>query len=501
MDKIRLRYAVNVISRQTGTAVQHLSFFLLVQNLGYDKLVDVVWAGEDGVWHTLPAVFHGAEEDGWEYWQAGVSFAQSPQCSLPGNVDFALRYRVNETEYWDNNGGLNHDIQADSGIRLAQGVALQNVIGTGELDVGQRVLPVTVAVHRALEAEKVTIHWSADGWRTVHQTACRFKRNFWNSEMLSNARNPNQYGVAVWKGWLKLDDAFGVQYSICCEGKGRSLWENNGGRNYVLRHAPLKVLILNLHCYQEKEQDFKFSQIARAIDEQEIDIVCLQEVAELWNDGQGDWSTNSARIINERLKQPFHLATDWSHLGFERYREGVAILSRYPLVKHEAKYVSSSQDPYDIHARKVVMAQVKVPNIGLINVFSSHLSWVEDGFAEQFDNLRSWASSLHGKSVKATLLCGDFNIKAGGKGYERVVDSGEYEDQYLAANAPAVFNRIFHMRRAHWQRYLADDHRIDYIFMHKGSALRVTSGLELFTEQDYGRVSDHTGYMVTFEPR
>ena len=76
---------------------------------------------------------------------------------------------------------------------------------------------------------------------------------------------------------------------------------------------------------------------------------------------EGDWNTNSAKIINDRLDSPYHLYTDWSHLGFDKYREGVAVLSRYPMVKQESKYVSNSHSPYNIHSRKVVMAQVLFP--------------------------------------------------------------------------------------------------------------------------------------------
>ena len=129
----------------------------------------------------------------------------------------------------------------------------------------------------------------------------------------------------------------------------------------------------------------------------------------------GTWNTNSAKIINDRLDQPFHLYTDWSHLGFDKYREGVAILSRFPMLKQESKYVSDSHDVYSIHSRKVVMAQVHVPYMGLINVFSAHLSWWEDGFAEQFKRLRDWAADNQTDDVKATLLCGDFNITAGSR--------------------------------------------------------------------------------------
>ncbi len=211
---------------------------------------------------------------------------------------------------------------------------------------------------------------------------------------ISNARNPNQYGSQIWQGLLEINDAFRLQYTISCECRDQVIWDNNYGKNYSIGHEPLKVLILNLHCYQEDNQDAKFSQIARAINELDIDIVCLQEVAELWNEGHGDWNTNSAKIINDRLEKPYHIHADWGHLGFNKYREGVAILSRYPMLKQEAKYVSTSHDPYSIHSRKVVMAQVHVPYMGFINFFSAHLSWWDDGFPEQFKRLSKCAHQI-----------------------------------------------------------------------------------------------------------
>lgn len=147
------------------------------------------------------------------------------------------------------------------------------------------------------------------------------------------------------------------------------------------------------------------------------------------------------------------------------------------------------------------MAQIHIPYMGLINFFSAHLSWWEDGFAEQFNRLRDWAAEKHNGHVKGTLLCGDFNIAAGSQGYDLVVKSHEYEDQFLSANSHGIFEKVFRVNDPFWQHYLADDYRIDYIFLNKTSHLSVTSGQVLFTEQDYGQVSDHCGYVMTFEPR
>ncbi|MGZ8094798.1 MAG: endonuclease/exonuclease/phosphatase family protein [Methylosarcina sp.] len=501
MDKIQLVYVKNIITRQKREVRQSLSFFLLLENLSPHKKVDVMWSGEDGAWYTLAATYHSPCEPHQEYWLAETELQLTSEQSLPGNIQFALRYRTLGLEYWDNNTGRNYSSEADSGIQAFDNRQVLNIDFSDRLEENQKYVSVSVAVDRSLHAEKVTVHWTTDNWRHTHKTSCHFKRNYWDKEFQSNARNPNQYGVELWKGWLKAAKAFRLQYSISCESKGRILWDNNHGNNYTACRKPLKVMILNLHCYQEDEQDFKFNQIAKAINELDVDIVCFQEAAELWNDGKGDWKTNSAKIINDLLDRPYHLYTEWSHLGFDRYREGVAILSRYPMEKQESRYVSDSHDIHDIHSRKVIMAQIHVPYMGLINVFSAHLSWWEDGFAEQFQRLRQWAAERQRGHIAGTLLCGDFNITAGSEGYDLVVNTHEYEDQFLAANAHGVFEKIFRVNDPHWQDYLADDYRIDYIFLNKTSELSVTSGRVLFTDEDYGQVSDHCGYLMTFVPK
>ncbi|MFZ4539080.1 endonuclease/exonuclease/phosphatase family protein [Propionivibrio sp.] len=500
MDKINLCYAKSLITRKTKVAQQNLSFVVLLEDIAYEKSVDVTWAGEDGVWHTLPAFYHSSVNHNREYWVASMAFPLASDKSLPGNIQFALRYQVADGEYWDNNQGENYSIQADSGIMAGHDFPILNTGFECSLPDGERILPIAVAIDSALEAQRVTIHWTSDNWKTTHTSPCRFARNHWDTEHLSNARNPNQYGCQIWNAALQVNDAFRVKYKISYDTPQRVMWDDNFGQNYVIQRPLLKVLILNLHCCQEENQDFKLSQIAKAIDEQDVDIVCLQEVAELWNNGMGDWETNTARIINERLKSPCHLVTDWSHIGFDRYREGVAILSKHPIERHEGRYVSNNDDPYSIHSRKVVMAQVRVPHVGSINVFSSHLSWWDDGFPAQFENLRLWAANEHTSASAATMLCGDFNIKAGSKGYQHVVESNEYDDQYLLANSPDIFRTIFEVEDSPWYRYLEKDHRIDYIFLRKGSDLCVTTGREVFSDQDYGRVSDHVGYLMTFVP-
>ncbi len=498
MNEVQLLYVENVIYKKKTTLIQELTFFIKVHNLSPDKICEVVWTGEDDEWHTLSAHFHSPIDEDQEYWKASVTFQASDDQSLPGNIECVLRYKVLDEEYWDNNQGLNYFSQADSGVRLTHSQAIQNIGFDNKFYQGQCFLPVTIAVQQNIKVDAIVIHWTTDNWRTTQKTVCQYKRNHWSDNQGSYARNPNQYGVQIWGALLKIEDPFSLQYSLCCETKNVAYWDNNFDKNYSLTHDLLRILILNLHCYQEADQDYKFSQIAKAIDEQQVDVICLQEVAELWNNGHGDWDSNSAKIINDRLKTPYYLYTDWSHLGFDKFREGVAILSRFPLLKKASKYVSSDTNPESINSRKIAMAQVNVPYMGLVNLYSAHLSWWIDGFSEQFNNLNVWATTQHSGEVQATLLCGDFNVVPKSDGYDLVVKEG-YED--VVNHVQSSLENSFKVTDHYWRDYPAEDHRIDYVFMKTQSALQTVSVRPIFTEHDYGRVSDHCGYLMTFEPK
>lgn len=501
MSNVRLVCALNTVTRHAGRVIQRLGFMIRVANLAFEKQVDVCWAGEDGVWQQTAARFDAEAPDDEEFWIAELKLSLAPDRSLPGNIVFALRYRVLDDEYWDNNDGRNYTIQADSGVLLGPDVPLiSRSVRRRDAD-GSTQVSVAVAVDAKIGAQRVAVHWSTDDWQTTRTTWCTLRSDFWDSTLRSIARNPNHYGVQIWDTQFDLQRSRSAKYRVACESTQQTMWDDYSTRKHPLPSAPLRVLVLNLHCYQEADQAHKFWLIARAIDELGVDIACLQEVAENWNGGNGDWGSNSARIINEHLRRPFNLATDWSHLGFDRYREGVAVLSRYPIMRQESRYVSKSHDPYSIHSRKVVLAQINVPTFGRVNVFSSHLSWWEDGFAEQFTALRRWARDAQTRHVAATLLCGDFNIEAGSRGYELVADCGEYDDTFLAVTRPRAFTEIFRHRARNWRQQLGNDRRIDYIFMRKTSGLRAVGAREVFTEREFGRVSDHIGYMVTFAPK
>lgn len=499
MAPIQLSYMKNLIVRKRGLARQELYFELLVENLGYEKQIEVRWVGEDGIWQTLPATYGYPANDRYEYWHAQTSFLLKGNNSLPGNIQFALHVRMAGQEFWANRDGQNYASDADSGVMLDDTIKILSIDRCLDLPHTQKICPITVVIRKSKTFAKVAIHWTTDHWHTTHVANCVVSRHHWDKTLRSNARNPNRYGCEVWTCRLRTRNAARLEYATMVEMAEQIWWDNHFGANYQTHRERLKLLTLNLHCYQEAQQQEKFATIAAAITELNLDVVCLQEVGEPWNNGQRNPSLNAARVIASLLKTPYYLYTDWAHIGFDKYCEGVAILSRFPFTKKSSRYVSRAKNIHDIHARKAVMGQISVPGMGLVNLFSVHLSWWRDGFREQFETLRAWADHAHGDNVIATLLCGDFNAKAGAEGYATIVNSREYEDQFLEVTANGLFDKIFKNHEPAWEQDLVSDQRIDYIFKRSGGLLHAVTAKAVFTNQTYGRVSDHEGYYLEFE--
>jgi Putative phosphatase regulatory subunit. len=171
MAHIQLLTVENTLSRKKNANQQVVVFLLAVENIAYDKQVDVLWAGRDGIWRTLTAKYQGPHGDQQEFWQARLTVTAKSAQQLPGSISFALRLRCDVGEFWDNNQGWNYKSRAGSGVVLHRDVKLQNLGFKRQLEGEQQFVPVKVAVDAALDAESVILHWTSDHWRTAHNTS------------------------------------------------------------------------------------------------------------------------------------------------------------------------------------------------------------------------------------------------------------------------------------------------------------------------------------------
>lgn len=266
-----------------------------------------------------------------------------------------------------------------------------------------------------------------------------------------------------------------------------------------------KILTLNLHCYQEDNQLEKFQTIARAIFEQDIDYVALQEVAQhkdakiiKTKHGVPIKEGNAALLIVQELETlgvTFDFAWDWSHYGWQVWEEGVAILSKHPMKNVATKYVSKSEDSDYWLSRKILRAELKA-NHTFFTLTSVHLGfWAdqEEPFENQFENLLRFINSEH-----PTLIAGDFNIEAGTTGYEFLMRNSNFRDLDLECNPDGMFAPTIGGVIDGWPHLDGNEKRIDYLFTNT-SKFHCKKVNRIFTEDFYGEVSDHFGLMAEFD--
>jgi len=187
----------------------------------------------------------------------------------------------------------------------------------------------------------------------------------------------------------------------------------------------VKYLSLNTHSWMEKNPLEKLKQTADFIIAHEIDIIALQEVNQLIDsekilpddffcslkeDKTAIKEDNYALLLVTYLKEKgynYYWSWSCSHIGYDIYDEGVALLSKFPF-KAETLLVSPTESLSDYHTRQILLAHINQNDFDL-TVASCHFSWwtekSDEGFYYEWKKLLQKVNQLSNQ----VLLLGDFN--------------------------------------------------------------------------------------------
>lgn len=271
----------------------------------------------------------------------------------------------------------------------------------------------------------------------------------------------------------------------------------------------MKLITLNTHSWLEEAPLEKLEQMAQYIYQADLDFVGLQEVNQGIHSPEGVVDEcyisaeelaikedNFALLLVARLKE-LGLTYYWtwvcSHVGYDRYHEGVALLSKYPITP-EGFLVSKIDDLTNYRRRKQLGAKVQLEDDS-IYLWVCHYSWWEaertSGFAYE------WQQSLKvlAKENLPTLLMGDFNTPAhlANEGYQLVTET--YRDAFLEAEKTQGSFTVEETIDG-WEEN-TEKLRIDFVF--HSEHWKVNEYAVIFNGVDTPIVSDHYGVMVEFD--
>lgn len=272
------------------------------------------------------------------------------------------------------------------------------------------------------------------------------------------------------------------------------------------------ILTLNLHTYQESQQAYKLQMLSDVIGQMDVDFIAFQECAQNQSTpdiGNGIHEDNMALIIRDLISDnygvDYNYSWDWAHYGWSVWEEGVAVLSKHPLIDSDSRYVSTSTSTGNLTSRKVIYGSYQVPE-GNVNLFSAHTHWrlseTDEEQNNQIQNIKDMVVEKEGLgSNSLSLVCGDFNSNPTSdypwsEGYNTMMVGNEYVDSFLDVNpdanttpAQSIYNTIGGSFPG----------RIDYVFMGSHPNYSVLASQIIFTNSIVGSVSDHFGVLTKIE--
>lgn len=273
----------------------------------------------------------------------------------------------------------------------------------------------------------------------------------------------------------------------------------------------MKLLTLNTHSLVEENYEEKLDAFVKAIAHIQPDIIALQEVNQsicaplaekdlLKNFFAHEYDVavkadnHALRVVN--ILKNFGLDYFWTYipikLGYAKYEEGMAILSKAEILQSSAFCVSRNDDFFDWKTRKI---------LGICTAqnseewfFCVHYGWWDDK-DEPFYN--QWKRTLEAlPENKKIWLMGDFNNCAdiSGEGYDMICSDNWFDSYVCAKHKDDGITAKSNIDG--WGKSDVKGIRIDQIWHNKRT--EISDCRVVFNGTKFPVVSDHYGVLVEY---
>ncbi len=276
----------------------------------------------------------------------------------------------------------------------------------------------------------------------------------------------------------------------------------------------MRLLTLNTHSLAEEDCERKLIAFADAAAVLQPDVIALQEASQTAAaeempscrlTGYRPCSASAvirkdnyvcrAALLLAQRGVPFHWTWLPVKLGYGRYDEGIALMSRRPILETDVFCVSRCDDYYSWKTRKLLGIRTEgAPDTWFCSV---HFGWWNDAqepFREQWQRTQA-----HLEPRAQVWLMGDFNNPASvrGEGYDLVERSGWHDSYVLAEKRTGRDTAGTGIDGWSDRTGEASGMRIDQIWCRRRE--QVAASEVVFDGVRFPIVSDHCGVMVDLQ--
>jgi len=260
----------------------------------------------------------------------------------------------------------------------------------------------------------------------------------------------------------------------------------------------MKLLTINVHSWLEENQLEKLNILAKTIVEKKYDVIAMQEVNQLISSELielGIREDNFGKLlldkINEYGEQGYKYYWTYSHIGFDKFEEGLAILAKGDVVAVEDFYCTTQQTVTSIESRKILKVDLKI-NDEIVEFYSCHMNLPTCKGEDIEQNLYNLVNYTDNTNLK--IFMGDFNTDYFNQvdEYKAILEQGLFDTYEMALKKDkgvTVYKNI-----SGWEDSMCQK-KLDYIFSNK--KLNVEESYVIFNNVNYPIISDHNGLEVT----
>lgn len=262
----------------------------------------------------------------------------------------------------------------------------------------------------------------------------------------------------------------------------------------------MKLLTVNVHAWLEEKQLEKIDYLAETIADQQYDVIALQEVNQtieaevVQREIKAD---NYGLILMDKLTQlgigDYQYIWSPSHIGYDRYDEGIAILTRLTVLEKDTFFSSKSETMHSILSRKIVGVRVQYKDEE-IDIYSCHINLPDALEENQLENIERILKRK--QDGKRKILLGDFNTDAisNPQAYEAILNLGLWDTYQLAKEKDEGITVEKNIDG--WQDHESKK-RLDYILTDQ--PVEVLWNQVIFNGRNGQVISDHFGVHVELE--
>ncbi|NFO13160.1 endonuclease [Clostridium botulinum] len=255
----------------------------------------------------------------------------------------------------------------------------------------------------------------------------------------------------------------------------------------------MKLLTLNCHSWQEENQIDKIKYLAKTIAEKDYDAIALQEVSQSINSNviKSNLKYDNFAVLLKSELDNYNFFWDFSHIGYEKYEEGLAIFTKHNIVDEKSFFISKATDVEYWKTRRIVKLTFEYNNEN-IDIYSCHLGWWED----QEEPFKYQVKKLleENTSNNTTFFMGDFNNNAfiRNEGYDYLLNKGLIDTFTISKEAD---NGITVRGKIDGWDENKEKLRLDLILSNK--KLDVLTSKVIFNGINKDIISDHYGVEVS----